>query len=34
MTRSVDAHFGCALMKQTISSAANGAPGFLQLVTA
>lgn len=34
VTWSVDALFGCALMKQTISDAANGAPGFLQLVTA
>lgn len=34
VTWSVNALFGCALMKQTISSTANGAPGFLQLVTA
>lgn len=34
VTWSVNALFGCALMKQTIESEANGAPGFLQLVTA
>lgn len=34
VTWSVDCLFGAALMKQTISSAANGAPGYLQLVTA
>lgn len=34
VTWSVNALFGAALMKQTISGEANGAPGYLQLVTA